>query len=83
MEQARKARARKQGAPWENAVLEAEPLPCRVKAVGDPAREQEEMPAVAKAREQAGAPVVVAVKVGEKAAVIGNNKSSIQRINDN
>ena len=71
MEQARKARARKQGAPWENAVLEAEPLPRRVKAVEDPAREQEEVPAVAKAR----APVGVAVKVGEKAAVIGSNKS--------
>ena len=83
MEQARKARARKQGAARENAVLEAEPPHRRVKAVGDPAKEQEEVPTVAKVREQAGALVVVAPKVGEKAVVIGNNKSSIQRINDN
>jgi hypothetical protein len=41
------------------------------------------VPAAAKAWEQAGAPVVVAAKVAEKAAVIGSNKSTIQRINDN
>ena len=33
------------------------------------------MPAVAKAREQAGAPVAVAAKVAEKAAAIGSNQS--------
>jgi hypothetical protein len=82
MEQARKARARKQGAAWENAVLEAETPHNKVKAVGEPAREPEEVPAVAKAREQAGAPVEVAAKVAEKAAAIGSNKSTIQEIND-
>ena len=54
----------------------------KVKAQGEPAREQEEVPAVAKAREQAGAPVEVAAKVAEKAAAIGSNQSTIQKIND-
>jgi hypothetical protein len=73
MEQARKARARKQDGAGENAARIAEPLHHRDKAVGEPARagEQEEVPAAAKDREQAGAPAVVA----EKAAVIGSNKS--------
>ena len=66
-------------------VLKTEPLHHKDKAVWEQARvgEQEEVPAVAKAREEAGAPVVVAAKVAEKAAVIGSNKSTIQRINDN
>ena len=38
MEEAPKARVREQDAAWENAVLKAEPLRHRVKAVGDPAR---------------------------------------------
>jgi hypothetical protein len=77
MEQAQKARARKQGAALENAVLKAEPPHRRNKAVWEPARagDQEEVPAAVKAREQAGAPVVVAAKVAQKAAVIGSDKS--------
>ena len=79
MEQALKAKARKQDAALENAARRAETSHNKVKALGEPAREQEEVPAAAKAREQAGAPVVVAAKVAEKAAVIGSNKSTNQR----
>ena len=66
----------------ENAVLKTEPLHRRDKALEEQAREQEEVPAAAKAREQAGAPVEVAAKVADKAEAIGSNKSTIQPIND-
>ena len=77
MEQAHKARARKPGAAWENAILKAEPPHRRDRAVKAP----EGVKVVDQAGMQAAEPVEVAAKVAEKAAVGGSNKSTIQLIN--
>ena len=79
MEQAPRARARKQDAAWENAVLKTQPLHRKGKAVKEPG----EVTAVDQAEVYAAAPVEAAAKVAEKAAAGGNTKSTIQPINDN
>ena len=56
-------------AAGENAALKTQPPHHRVKAVGEPARD--------KVEDQAGAPVVVAVKVAEKAAAGSKKKTTI------
>ncbi len=65
MEQAHKARARKQDAAWENAVLKAKPLHRRDKAAREKAGDQARAPAGVKAeapdRVKAEAPDRVAV----------------------
>ena len=53
MEEAPKARVREQDAAWENAVLKAETLRHRAKAVGDPARVKARMPAEVSAKAEA------------------------------
>jgi hypothetical protein len=79
MEKAHKARARKPGAAWENAVLKAETPHRRDEAVKAP----EGVKVVDQAGVPAAEPVEVAAKVAEKAAAGGSNKSTIQRINEN
>ena len=55
MEEAPKARVREQDAAWENAVLKAEPLRHRVKAVGEPAGVRAREPARAEAPDRVAA----------------------------